>query len=205
MVMLNNNQVELICERIFKNPLQDDDLQDSLLDHFCCFVESKMSEGFSFEESLKEASISIAPNGVSEIEEELFFIKHFKTNLTMKRILYFSSFLTAFTLSLYLLFKHLHWPFANMLLQAGNVVLLFFTLPSLGALVFRNRATLALSDKIRLIIGFVAGILISAGMIFKGLHFPGSGLMFAIGWGIFAFIFLPIFFYQLYQKSIQVA
>ena len=205
MVTLNDNQVELICERIFKNPLEDTDLQDSLLDHFCCFIESKMSEGLSFEEGFRQASISIAPNGVGEIEEELFFIKHFKTNLTMKRILYFSSFLTAFTLSLYLLFKHLHWPFANMLLQAGNVALLFFVLPSLGALVYRNRTSLAFSDKVRLIIGFIAGTLISTGMIFKGLHFPGSGLMFAIGWGIFACIFLPIFFYQLYQKSVQVA
>ena len=205
MVTLNDNQVELICERIFKNPLEDADLQDSLLDHFCCFIESKMNEGLSFEEGFQQASVSIAPNGVSEIEEELFFIKHFKTNLTMKRILYLSSFLTAFTLSLYLLFKHLHWPFANVLLQTGNVVLLFFVLPSLGALVFRNRASLALSDKVRLTIGFLSGILISAGMIFKGLHIPGSGLMFAIGCGIFACVFLPIFFYQLYQKSVQVA
>lgn len=205
MAMLNDHQVELICEHLFKNPLADTDLQDSLLDHFCCFIESKMSEGLSFEEGFEQASIAIAPNGVSEIEEELFFIKHFKTNLTVKRILYFSSFLTTFALSLHLLFKHLYWPFANMLLQAGNIVLLFFVLPSLGVLVYRNRASLGVSDKIRLSIGFVAGILISAGMILKGLHTPYSSIMFAIGWGIFACVFLPIFFYQLYKKSIQVA
>ncbi len=205
MVTLNENQVELICERIFKNSLQDTDLQDSLLDHFCCFVESKMSEGFSFEESIKEASVSIAPNGVSEIEEELFFIIHFKTQLTMKRILYFSSFITAFTLSIYLLFKHLHLPYANTLLQIGNISLLFFVLPSLATLAFRNRTSLVMMDKIRLFIGLFAGSLISIGMIFKGLHFPYSSILFAVGCGIFACIFLPIFFYQLYQKSVRLA
>lgn len=205
MVTLNENQVELICERIFKNPLQDTDLQDSLLDHFCCFIESKMSEGFSFEESITVASVSIAPNGISEIEEELFFIKHFKANLTMKRILYFSSFLTTFSLSLYLLFKHLHWPFADILLQIGNVTLLFFVLPSLTMLAFRNRVNLVTTDKIRLFIGLFAGSLISLGTIFKGLHFQYSNVLFAIGCGVFACIFLPIFFYQLYQKSIRLA
>lgn len=205
MVTLNENQVELICERIFQNPLQDTDLQDSLLDHFCCFVESKMSEGFSFEESIREASVAIAPHGVGEIEEELFFIIHFKTQLTMKRILYFSSFLVAFSLSFYLLFKHLHWPYANVLLQLGNVILLFFALPSLVALAFKNKNGLDKMDKIRLSIGVVAGGLISTGMIFKGLYFPGAGIMFTIGCGIFACLFLPIFFYQLYQKSIQLA
>lgn len=205
MVTLNENQVELICERIFQNPLQDTDLQDSLLDHFCCFIESKMSEGFSFEESIKEASISIAPNGVNEIEEELFFITHFKTQITMKRILYFSSFLVAFSLSFYLLFKHLHWPYANALLQLGNVILLFFALPSLVALAFKNKNSLDKMDKTRLSIGILAGTLISTGMIFKGLHFPYASIIFTIGCGIFACIFLPIFFYQLYQKSVRLA
>lgn len=205
MVTLNENQVELICERIFKNPLQDTDLQDSLLDHFCCFVESKMSEGFSFEESIKEASVSIAPNGISEIEEELFFIIHFKTQITMKRILFFSSFLFAFSTSFYFLFKVLHWPYANVLLMVGNVTLLFAVLPSLVTLALKNKSSLEKMDKVRLTIGVLAGVLISIGMIFKGLHFPGAGVMFVLGCGIFACIFLPIFFYQLYQKSIRLA
>lgn len=205
MVTLNENQVELICERIFKNPLQDTDLQDSLLDHFCCFVESKMSEGFSFEESIKEASVSIAPNGISEIEEELFFIIHFKTQITMKRILFFSSFLFAFSISLYFLFKVLQWPYANALLMVGNVTLLFAVLPSLVTLALKNKNSLEKMDKVRLTIGVLAGVLISIGMIFKVLYFPGAGVMFVLGCGIFACVFLPIFFYQLYQKSIRLA
>ncbi len=205
MVTLNENQVELICKRIFQNPLQDIDLQDSLLDHFCCFVESKMSEGFSFEESFREASISIAPNGVTEIEEELFFIKHLKTQITMKRILYFSSFLVAFSLSIYLLFKHMHLPYANVMLQVGNVTLLFFALPSLVALAFKNKNSLDKMDKFRLAIGVVAGGLISTGIIFKGLHLLGAGVIFTTGCAIFACVFLPIFFYQLYQKSVRLA
>jgi len=205
MVTLNENQVELICERIFKNPLQDTDLQDSLLDHFCCFVESKMSEGFSFEESIKEASVSIAPNGISEIEEELFFIIHFKTQITMKRILFFSSFLFAFSISLYFLFKALHLQYANALLMVGNVTLLFFALPSLVALALKNKSSLEKMDKVRLTVGVLAGGLISIGMIFKVLYFPGAGITFVLGCGIFACVFLPIFFYQLYQKSIRLA
>ncbi|WP_338765067.1 hypothetical protein WAF17_00885 [Bernardetia sp. ABR2-2B] len=205
MVTLNENQVELICEHLFRNPLQDTDLQDSLLDHFCCFVESKMSEGFSFEESIKEASVSIAPNGVGEIEEELFFIIHFKTQITMKRILYFSSFLVAFSLSFSFLFKALHWPYANILLQLGNIILLFFALPSLVILAFKNKNSLETMDKIRLSIGILAGGLISTGMIFKGLHFPYASILFVVGCAVFSCLFLPIFFYQLYQKSVRLA
>lgn len=205
MVELNDKQVDFIHQQLFNNPLENNELQGDLLDHFCCFVENQMSLGFSFQESLSKASQAIAPNGVKEIEDELFFIVHLKPQITMKRILYFSSFVFAFTLCLNFLFKTMHWPYANKLLLIANTTLLFLTLPSLTVLGFRNRALLNKKDKLRMVTGILSGFMISIGVMFKALHFPMAGVLFGTGFIIFSFVFLPIFFHQLYKKSVQKA
>lgn len=120
----------------------------------------------------------------------------------MVRILYFSSFLATFLHILYFLFKHLYWPGAHALLQAGFTVILVLVLPSLGMLTYKHRQNLSTLDTRRMIIGMLAGGCISLGMLLKGLHFPGGSILFALGCVLLAFVFLPLFLYQLYKKSI---
>ncbi|WP_027003379.1 hypothetical protein [Hugenholtzia roseola] len=202
-LVLDEAQVELIWKRIEASQITNEELKNSLLDHFCCFIEEKINEGYAFEESYQKAFAAISPNGLQEIEEELFFMLHFQTQLNMKRILYVSGFFVAFTFTLYLLFRHLKWEGSHFFLQSGNYLLALLVLPILAVMGYQNRRSLNFGDKARLILGILSTEILSIGMIFKGLHFPGANILFVSGTAVFAFVFLPLFFYQLYQRSAQ--
>ncbi|PQJ13163.1 hypothetical protein CJD36_003320 [Flavipsychrobacter stenotrophus] len=56
--------------------------------------------------------------------------------------------------------------------------------------------------KVRVIAGFVAGVLISSGSMFKIMYLPSANIQTMLGMVVLNFVFLPIFFYQLYKQSI---
>jgi hypothetical protein len=199
MVQLNDEEVNRIAIQI--GELQNTGLQTDLLDHFCCAVEARMAQGFSFDDSLKDAWEQISPNGIREIEEELFLMFHSKHYLFMKRMLYVSGFVSSFSLTLHFLFKVVHWPGATELLIVGNVFLLFGVIPSLFLMSLRNRPTLKGVDKFRLMAGITSTFLFTVGMLFKVMHWPGANMLLVIGLVLFAALFLPVFFYQLYQRA----
>ena len=71
MALLTDEQVYLIRERI-KAEVSDAALCNDLLDHYCCFVEEQMDTGTNFETAYQKAFKAITPNGMHEIQEELF-------------------------------------------------------------------------------------------------------------------------------------
>ena len=73
MVQLNDTQVAVILDRIIADGITNTDLQNGLLDHYCCHIEEKMSSGCDFEKAYNNAFTAITPNGMHEIQEELFF------------------------------------------------------------------------------------------------------------------------------------
>jgi hypothetical protein len=201
-VCLSDEQVDWIAQRLEASKLHHADLRDNLLDHFCCFMEEKMTDGLSFEESFEQAFLAITPHGLQEIEQELFFIIHLQTQIPMKRLLYVSGFVATFSFSLHTLLRHLQWEYANLFLQVGFYVVLFAVLPSLASLAYKNRNSLSQGDKVRMLIGILSAAVLSIGMIFKGLHFPLANVLFVTGTVSFILGFLPIFFYQLYQRAV---
>ena len=198
-MLLSDNHIDLISERLVKGGIKDKLLHADLLDHICCYLEEQDSDDFDV--LLRDALTLLAPNGVHEIEEERYFLFHFHKQLTMKRVLFFSGFATCFLVSTGLTFKLMHWPGANVLLTTGFFgMIVSIMLITVNALSRLKENPVAYN--FRVFIGAVAALLIAVGSIFKIFEFPSANKQFVLGMFLLSFIFLPMFFYQLYKRSI---
>jgi hypothetical protein len=61
----------------------------------------------------------------------------------------------------------------------------------------------AMSEKLKMLLGVIAALAASAAGIFKLLHLPGADQLLIIGAVVFAFGFLPFFFFTMYKRSIS--
>lgn len=203
MVQLSDRQIDTILMRIGKDGVTDPSLQNGLLDHYCCYIEAEMEQGCDFETAYNKAFRAITPNGMHEIQEELFFLLTFKTQTNMKRIIYGSGFLAAFFISIGLLCKTLHWPFGNEILFSGFCALIITSL-ALFVDALRFMRTHSATYNVRSWVGFLSAFLISSGSIFKMLHYPGANIQILAGMLPLTFVFIPMFFYNLYKQSLIV-
>lgn len=177
-------------------------LIDELYDHCCCAVEARIATGETFEASLSTALQNLAPRGVTELEAELDFMMTFQPLTRMKRLFYLSTFVGTFFLCFSILAKSWNWQDGTAITQlAGNSTLLLFVIPSTIALSIRNWSLLNKLDVFRLVTGVSAGLLICFGMIFKTLSFPMANSLFNWGMVLLLFVFLPVFFLQLYRRA----
>ena len=203
MAPLSDQQVTLIFNRIIADGVTNRDIQSDLLDHYCCFIEEKLSAGIDFDSAYQVAFQTITPNGMHEIQEELYYLLGFKQITIMKRIIYGASFLTAFFISTGIMFKTMHWTGGPILLMAG-FFLLIITAVSLLLNSIKNRKAHSAAYNMRAIAGLMAALLIATGGIFKILACPTASMQIVAGLILLNFIFLPLFFYQLYQGAIQI-
>jgi hypothetical protein len=202
MYPLNDEQVDLIGRRLSAGGVKTGKLHEDLLDHVCCFVESRMERDEDFDLAYREALEAIAPSGYHEIEEELFFLIHFHKQLTMKRILFFSGFATCFLITSGMLFKLLHWPGANVMMVTGFAALIFTSFV-ICANALKHFASQSASYKWRIMAGVLAAVMISTGTIFKIFHFPFANVLSLLGIVTLNLVFLPMFFYQLYRQALS--
>ena len=201
MAQLSDKQVDTILMRISQDGVTNSSLQNGLLDHYCCYVEAEMEQGKDFETAYDKAFLAITPNGMHVIQEELFFLLTFKTQTNMKRIIYGSGFLASFLISIGLLCKTLHWPHGNEVLFSGFCALIVTSI----ALFFnatKFMKTHSATYNIRTWVGFLSAFLISSGSIFKMLHYPGANIQILAGMLPLTFVFIPMFFYNLYKQSL---
>lgn len=202
MQQLTDEQVDIVLARINQDGVIDPGLQQGLLDHYCCFIEEAMNtRETGFEAAYQQAFMAITPNGSHEIQEELFFLLTFKKQTNMKRVIYGTGFVAAFLISMGFMFRNFHWPWANIMLFSGFGALII-TLTALLANSAKYMKNYDAGYKIRIIAGFVAGVLISTGSMFKIQHYPTANIQTMLGMVVLNFVFLPLFFYQLYKQSI---
>ncbi|MBK6266916.1 hypothetical protein JKA74_17870 [Marivirga sp. S37H4] len=202
MVLLDEQQVEKVRALINQQLPLEEALAEDMLDHFCCSIETNMATGFDFNESIQKAFKAIAPAGLNEIEEERNLLFKIKPQILMKRIFYIGTFITTFSLSFSLLARHWHWQAGDtVMMLMGFLSLLILIIPTVGIMSYRNRKILNKADFFRILTGFMAGIGISTGMIFKVLHYPMANMLFSYGMLILIFVFLPLFFIQMYKRS----
>ena len=120
----------------------------------------------------------------------------------MKKILFFSGFATTFLLTTGFTFKQLHWPGANVLLTLGNSGLIF-TILLIASNGIRQASNHTTAFNVRIFTGVIAALLIAMGSLFKLFHFPSANIQFVLGILLLNFVFLPLFFYQLYKQSVS--
>lgn len=120
----------------------------------------------------------------------------------MKRIIYGFGFLAAFLISTGLMFRIMHWPGATILLFVGftSLLMTMFAIAGNAMKYFKVNTTM---DNVRTLTGIIAGLLIASGNLFKLNYYPSANIQMVTGMCLLNFVFMPLFFYQLYKRSLN--
>lgn len=84
-IELSATQILFLRERLQTAGLSYEPLQEELLDHICCMVETKMQQGLTFHHAGDEVFTAFGKDGMQELQKQTFQLLHQKT-WTMKRI-----------------------------------------------------------------------------------------------------------------------
>ena len=115
--------------------------------------------------------------------------------------MYLIGFLGAISLTAGVTFKILNMPFGTELFTVGFFIVLLIFIPLLAVDRFKNTLSIEMSVKLKLILGVIAAALTGLSGLFKLLHLQGANLLLMLGAFVFAFGFLPFFFFIMYKKS----
>lgn len=203
MYELSHIQVDLLSQKI-STVIRDAQLQTELIDHCCCAVEELMTEGNSFDDALDQALYRLHPEGIHEIEVAVQYVLQPQTLKAMKVILFLTGFLAAFTILLGTLFKMMHWPGANQLLISGDLFLIISMFTLIASSLQASRA-IPKSGLARTLVGASGGLILGIGSAFKIMHWPSANILIVVGIVLVTFVFLPLFFWQLYRREIKSA
>ena len=121
----------------------------------------------------------------------------------MKRATFISGYVFTALITLGALFKVLHLPGAMIMLIIGLTGFAVVFLPLLLVNHFRRNLNFLLSEKLKWALGLLSAIALTAGTLFKILHFPGAALMLGVGALLFVFGFLPFLFFRMYRNSMN--
>ncbi|MDH7444433.1 hypothetical protein [Aquimarina sp. 2201CG14-23] len=199
---LSAEQEEKIKVFVDKQGLKLPALRDDIIDHLCCVVESELKAGKTFDQSFQGAILELAPNGLIDIERRTFFLLNSKRIIMMKRLMYFIGFIGALTLTAGITFKILWYPGANKLFIAGFLLLLLVFVPMLAFDRYKVAIAKTLSERLKIILGCVSGVIVGLSGLFKMMHWMGAEVLLLAGAFIFAIGYLPFLFFTMYKRSV---
>jgi hypothetical protein len=203
MPKLSTEQI-LSIEKLIHASVLDELLRIELTDHVCCAVEDALIHGKSFDDALNDALHQLCPDGAGAIEQELLFLLTPQIPIIMKKLLYGCGFIAATGLSLGIMFRQFHWPGSVVFMLAGSVGLLIAMVTLLYQVV-KFPGIMSVQARIRLIAGALGGILVSTGTLFKIQHYPTANIQVGLGMSILIVLFIPLFFWELYQRELRAA
>lgn len=200
---VSTEQIQIIRAEVDRNRITLPALRDDLIDHLCCEVEEKLRSGKPFDECLKEAMTELAPRGLARIQRETSLLLNSKKMIHMKKLVYFIGLLSAMCCSFGFLFRILHMPGADELLTFGfmGFVLLYLPLSAVGY--WKANSGKSLLEKLKSITGTASGGMIGLGLVFKVLAMPGGDQLVLGGGLFFTLIYLPVYFFDAYKKSLE--
>jgi hypothetical protein len=200
--MISHAQLETI-RKLVDNEISISTLNDDVLDHLCCAVETSMAGGLDFDSAVKTAVKELAPDGLNVLEHETLYLLNTKKTIQMKRLTYIIGFLSAMSMSVGWLLKILKMAeFGNMLFAFGSLGLVLIFLPMLAINYVRASVERRWTEKARVILGILSLILIGIGVLARLMHLPGADELLLGGGVIFTFGFLPFFFLRMYRDSV---
>lgn len=194
MYSINDRQIDFILSDIRARGVEMEDLQYNLLDHVCCIIEQNLEANGDFENFYQKTIRQFYKHELWEIEEETIALQIFKHYYTMKKIMIGTGIFSAILMIVGIFFKFMHWPGAGVciVLGIGSSSLIF--LPLLFTLKVKEKKQA--KDKLITGIGTLAGILMSLGILFKVMHWPGANMMGLGAVIIMMVLFLPIYFFS---------
>lgn len=193
MYRIKDQHIDYILNDISARGVTIEDLQYNLVDHICCIIENNLEENGDFEAFYEQTVQTFFHSQLKEIEDETISLTIFKYYYTMKKVMIVSGTISAAFLSLGLLLKFMHWPGASMGIILGIGLLSFVFLPLMFVLKIKEKQQV--KDKFTIATGAIAGILISLGILFKVMHWPGANVMMNASIAILLLLFLPFYFF----------
>lgn len=201
MAELTEKQFDVVNDQI-SSSIGNRQLCLELIDHACCHIEEMLDNGIAFDEALKRSISLLAPDGLHDIEVELDHVLQPQIPKIMKTSLYFFGFIASFCILLGIMFRVQHWPGADVMLLIGDVSLVFCMLTLLISVALVPAAFVG-ATRVRSLAGAIGGLLLGSGGAFKVMHWPSASIQMVLGMAIVAFVFLPIFFWQLYTREMR--
>lgn len=195
---VTDEEVDFILDDITKKGIVTEDVKYNILDHVCCIIENEMPVGTNFIEFYKDTIARFYRNELREIEEETEQLITFKYYRAMRRTLKITGGITVALCLLGSLFKLQHWPGAGvlLLLALGFFGLVFIPLN----IVMKFRDETEPTNRFIITFGFILGSIITIGFLFKIFHWPGANMMVLGSLGLFAAIFIPVYFITRYRN-----
>ncbi len=193
MYQLKDRHIDYILNDISARGVTIEDLQYNLVDHICCIIENNLEENGDFEAFYQKVVQSFFKKELKEIEDETISLVIFKHYYTMKKAMIISGTVSAVIFSTGLFFKFMHWPGAGIMLILGIGLLSFMFLPLMFILKIKEKQSV--KDKAIIGIGTFSGILISLGILFKVMHWPGANIMMQGSVFVMLLLFLPLYFF----------
>lgn len=202
---LTKEQVDRIEMYVIQSRITIPSLRDDLVDHLCCEVECRTNEESDFEKSFAEALRELAPSGLYQIEQETEFLLQ-PNKVIMKKVLYFIGLASTISMTMGLMFKIMHMPGGDQLVNYGFFVFAFVFLPVIFARKLSRASQLTITEKVKAVIGIVSAVGLLLSIIFKMRVEINLATNFLFCTTIiFCFGFLPLQFYDLYRKELKQA
>jgi hypothetical protein len=193
MIQLSEKQISVLEQRILQGGVGNTNLQNDLLDHFCCFIEDKMNEGVDFEAAYKEAFQAITPDGMYDIETELITLLTLNKQIGMKRMISITGALCALLLTAGIIFKYRFLPGAAALITLGIGIATLVFIPVVCIYKIREKQNAA--DKALWAVGSIFAMALAFSTLFKVQHWPGANMLGSLSLAILLLLFLPIYFF----------
>ncbi|MEP0264325.1 hypothetical protein [Dokdonia sp.] len=200
---LTSKQEDTIKALVKKQGIQLPSLQDDIIDHLCCVVESQLGKEKEFDQLLQEAIIDIAPNGLKDIQHQTIFLLNSKRILIMKKLMYSIGFLGALSLTAGIAFKLFWYPGADILFTIGIITLFLVFIPLVALDRYKVAISKTLSERLKIVLGAIAAIIAGITVLFKIFHLQGADILLGATAIIFGFGFLPFLFFTMYKKSVS--
>jgi hypothetical protein len=198
---LTEEQIDYITQFVNNSTIQSEEMKEDLIDHFCCAIEADMQKGKSFETAYDKAYHYICPDGFDEIQRETIFLLTFKNIKKMKKLLFFSGYLSAIGATTTLFMKMNHVMFGHLVSFITALILLFVFLPTLFMYLYKRDLTQFYGKKTMYISGFAGIAFLGLSALFWWMHWPLEGVFLLTALIAFNFAFFPMLFLKMYRKT----
>lgn len=205
MTKLTEQQERTVMQYVESQNLSIRELKDDLIDHLCCVVEERLSQGIGFDVALKGAVEDLAPNGLHRIEVETVLLINSAKIIFMNKFIYLIGLINAMMMSVAYVMSMLHWTGARLLSIIGSLGFAFLFLPMLFASEYKKTTGKPISNQLRFYFGFASAELLGLSLAMKQGHLQGADMLLLLGGVVFTFMFLPFLFFTLYKKSLESA
>jgi hypothetical protein len=211
MKTLSEQQVDFIRDRIRREGIETEDLENDVLDHLCCSVEYEMDRSKSFEEAFEKVFYEFVPaGGLQRLQLEIDMLN--PKLIVMKKFVFvlasiaFISFFISILLHGIRLLNHYDWSFIEDLAFIHQYIICLFLLP----LYWYNQYRHALKEQhdglgtgfksAMYTIGFLCSEAFVNTIFFKLMHLPGGDQLYVIT-AILGILYVPFYCLRKYKLT----